>query len=466
MTATLSDNRSERLPLALCLGFGVGTIGVSIMLNTVTAYFPAFLTTVLGRSPEIAGYLLMASKLYDAFADVAVGSMSDRTRSRWGRRRPYLLAGAFVSALSFLMIFMPPQLSDTAVTLYMLAALVLYSTGYSLFNVPYIAMPSEMTSSMYERSRLLSFRTVFVSIGQLAAIAGTASIISWGGGGARGYMIMGLVMALVILTTMSACFFGTASARQIQAKEGGERVDGSQLRLMLRNRPFVLLVGAKIFQFLAFASSATTSLLFMLNVLHVGYLGQMYFAITANLVVAGSMPAWLWLERLLGKRNAYMVGIACMCVVSLSWMLTGAGISTLDLVLRAVIAGFGSGGMLLLSNSMLGDTLAYDRELTGRTREGLLSSVIAVIEKTSFAAGAAVIGVLLNLANYVPTRDGRLIEQPQSATDALYISFAVLPAVMFVANAVCIYFYPLGSRRGITPASSGLSGAAPRSGLR
>src|SRR5690606_11871394 len=102
-----TNDPSQRLPLALCLGFGVGTVGVSIMLNTVTAFFPAFLTTVLGKSPEIAGYLLMASKLYDAFADVVVGSMSDKTRSRWGRRRPYLLAGAFVSAISFLMIFAP-----------------------------------------------------------------------------------------------------------------------------------------------------------------------------------------------------------------------------------------------------------------------------------------------------------------------------------------------------------------------
>ena len=81
----LSDSR---VPLPVCLGFGIGTVGVSIMLNGVTAYLPAFMSTVLGKDAATAGYLLMLSKLYDAFADVAIGHLSDRTRSRWGRRRP------------------------------------------------------------------------------------------------------------------------------------------------------------------------------------------------------------------------------------------------------------------------------------------------------------------------------------------------------------------------------------------
>jgi GPH family glycoside/pentoside/hexuronide:cation symporter len=446
-SATITGASADRLPVKLCLGFGVGTVGVSIMLNTVTAYFPAFCSTVLGKSPEIAGYLLMISKLYDVLADIAVGMMSDRTRSRWGRRRPYLLAGALVSALSFLMIFAPPEMSDSAITLYMLAALVLYSTGYSLFNVPYMTMPSEMTGARYERSRLLSFRTVFVSIGQLLAVAATASIISAGGGGRTGYMVMGAVMAIIIFSAMVACFFGTAKARQLEATRPEIHADAGQLRLLLRNRPFMLLVAAKIFQFLAFASTATTTLLFMLNVLGVGYTGQMIYSMSANLVVAISMPLWLWLERRFGKRNAYLLGIAVMCAVSLSWLATGNDVSTVELLVRGVIFGFGSGGMILLSISMLGDTMAYDRELTGQGREGLLSSVIAMIEKISFAGGVAVVGYYLKTAHYVPTRNGALVEQPASAVAALYLCYALLPVGLFLMNALCIWFYTLGGRQ-------------------
>jgi GPH family glycoside/pentoside/hexuronide:cation symporter len=204
---------------------------------------------------------------------------------------------------------------------------------------------------------------------------------------------------------------------------------------------------AKTFQFLSFSSTATTSLLFMLNVLHIGYGGQIQLAITQNIAGAVSMPAWLWLERLMGKRNAYMVGILLMCLTSASWLLIGpGGIGLFSLILRGVAGGVGSGGMILLSMSMLSDTLAYDRDLTGEQREGLLSSVTAVIEKTSFALGVAVIGVFLSLAHYMPTKNGALVQQSHTTITALYVSFALAPIALFICNAVCIGFYTIGGR--------------------
>jgi GPH family glycoside/pentoside/hexuronide:cation symporter len=96
------------------------------MLNAVTTYYPVLMTTVLGQSPQLAGLLMMLSKLYDAVMDIVIGSLSDRTRSRWGRRRPYLLAGAVVSAVSFFLIFSPPVLGSVALVAYMMGALILY----------------------------------------------------------------------------------------------------------------------------------------------------------------------------------------------------------------------------------------------------------------------------------------------------------------------------------------------------
>lgn len=435
--------RDDRLGIGTCLGFGVGTVGVSIMLNTVTAYFPAFMSTVLGQSPEIAGYLLMASKLFDAFADVAIGRMSDRTRSRWGRRRPYLLAGAIISAASFLMLFAPPALSEGALIAYMAAGLILYSAGYSLFNVPYMTMPSEMTEGFHERTRLLSFRTVFVSAGQLLALAVTAALISRGGGGAGGYATMGLVMAIIILSTMTATFLATARAPAVERTNTKPRLAGGQIALLVRNRPFMLLAGAKVFQFLAFASIATTGLLFMLNVLSVGYDGQIVLAVSQNIAMALSMPLWVRLGRRIGKRSTYLVGVLLFCIAAASWLLAARGIGTTGLLWRGILSGVGSGSLILMSVSMLGDTMAYDRALTGLHREGLLSSIIAVIEKTAFALGVAIVGLLLHLAGYVPTFGGKIVEQPESAVRALYLGYAGIPLLMFVANGLFLYFYDL-----------------------
>jgi GPH family glycoside/pentoside/hexuronide:cation symporter len=443
----LAAPAAARLTIATCLGFGVGTVGVSIMLNAVTSYFQPFMTTVLGQSPVIAGYLLTGSKLYDAIADLVIGRLSDRTRSRWGRRRPYLLAGAAVSSASFLMIFSPPVLSHSALAFYMAAALVLYSTGYSLFNVPYMTMPSEMTDGYHERTRLISFRMVFVVIGQLLALAATGELIEHGGGGGPGYATMGLVMAIIILAAMTASFFGTARARQIGRSHATPRLPGGEIALLLRNRPFVLLAWAKVFQFLGFSSVGATGVLFLLNVAHAGYEGFIQFAVSQNLATFVSLPVWVRLGRRIGKRRTYLCGATLFCLGAISWLSVGSSVSTLGIWLRGGLGGLGSGGMLLMAISMLADTMAYDRRLTHLHREGILSAIIAFIEKTAAALGALVVGELLGLAHYIPTVGGQLVAQPATAIRALYIAYSVIPAVLFAGNALCIYFYDLDEKK-------------------
>lgn len=446
MTATRSETR---LSIGTCLGFSVGTVGVSIMLNTVTSFYPAFMSTVLGQSPEIVGYLLMISKLADAVIDVMVGSMSDNARTRWGRRKPFLLAGGLLSAVSFLMLFAPPVLGQNALMAWMIAALLIYSTAYSLFNVPYMALPSELTDGFHERTRLISFRTVFVSIGQVLALAGTAALVQSGGAGRGGYATMALVMALIIGGAMTA----TALSIPVRhAPEGMQRAKShmpnmAQLRAIAANRPFMMLLGAKVFQFLSFASVASTMLLFMLNVVGIGYDGQIVLAMTQNLVTALAMPLWVWTGKRIGKRRTYLIGVVLFCAGALSWLLADQSISTIGIVARGIVSGLGSGALILMSISMLGDTQAYDRFLTGEAREGLLSSAIAVVEKVSFALGVAVLGVFLRWLNYVPTTGGQIIQQPASAILALKLGFAVIPAVMFTINGIFLWFYDLDENK-------------------
>lgn len=436
---------SARLPMKTCLGFGIGTVGVSIMLNAVTAYYPAFMTTVLGQSPEIAGYLMMGAKLYDAVVDMIIGSMSDKSRSKWGRRRPFMLMGAILSAASFLMLFAPPALGQGALIAYMIAAQVIYSTAYSLFAVPYMALPAELTEGFAERTRLLSFRTVFVSIGQMLATAGTAAIIKAGGAGGPAYATMGLVMALVIFGAMTATVLSVPAthAEEAHANAPPPLSLPRQIALMGRNRPYMLLLGAKVFQFLAFASIGSCGLLYLLNVLGVGYGGQILLTSVQNIVTALSMPVWVWSGKKIGKRGTYLIGVFIFCATALSWLAAPHGVANAGLIARGIASGFGSGALILMSISMLGDTMVYDRAITGMGREGLLSSTAAVLEKASFALGVAVLGVFLRAAHYIPTMGGKLVTQPPSAIFALTMGYAVIPAAMFVVNGVFLYLYDL-----------------------
>ncbi|PNU06843.1 MFS transporter [Novosphingobium guangzhouense] len=433
----------KRLGMGICLGFGVGTVGVSIMLNTVTTYFPALMSTVLGQSPEIAGYLLMISKLADAVIDVVIGSLSDRARTRWGRRKPFLAAGALLSAVSFVMLFAPPVMGQDALLVWMIAALVIYSTAYSLFNVPYMALPAELTDGFHERTRLIGFRTVFVSIGQLLAMAGTAWLIQSGGAGRAGFATMGLVMALIIGGAMTATALSVPVQHGTQPATGKHLPGFAQMRAIARNRPFMMLLGAKVFQFLSFASVASTMLLYMLNVVGVGYTGQIVMAVTQNVVTALAMPLWVWSGKTIGKRRTYLCGVVIFCLTTLSWLLADDTITTVGIMVRAVGGGLGSGAIILMSISMLGDTQAYDRVLTGEAREGLLSSAIAVVEKVSFALGVAVLGVFLHALGYVPTTGGAIVKQPESAMLALKVGFAVIPSIMFTINGLFLWAYDL-----------------------
>lgn len=441
-----AERDDGRLPLPLCLGFGVGSFGIAILLNVVTVLFPAMMTTVLGQSAAVAGLLLTFSKLYDAGADLGIGVMSDRTRSRWGRRRPYLLAGAIVSALSFLMIFIPPDIGGTAMLVWMAVALVVYSTGYSLFAVPYVAMAGEMTDGYHERTRLLSFRTFFVSFGQIAASAGAAAIIGWFGGGSLGYAVMGAVTGGLLCLSMLACFFGTRRARVAQAAPRAHFTRREMVATLASNRPFVILMGVKLSQYAAIAMISTTKVLFLLNVVKVGYAGLVNLTLVQNLVSLLAIPMWVWLGRRLGKRPAYLLATGLLALVYLSWFFTDASISMPEIWARGALNGVAAAGTTLLSIAMLPDVMEYDRLRTGLRREGVFSSIYTLVEKLGYAIGAGVIGVVLAASGFISTVQGKLVAQPESATIALYAGASLIPAALILAGWLLMLRYPLDEK--------------------
>jgi glycoside/pentoside/hexuronide:cation symporter, GPH family len=434
---------AERLPLAICVGFGIGSLGISILLNVVTTFFPVLMTTVLGQSAAVAGALLTISKLYDILADIVIGAVSDRTRSRWGRRRPYLLAGAVIASLSLVMIFMPPSLGDDALLIYMGAGLILYSTGYALFAIPYMAMSGEMTDGYHERTRLFSFRAFFAAAGQILSSAGTAWLIQRVGGGSHGYAVMGAGAASVLFAAMVLCFIGTAKARRAEAAPRSHVPRLQQLRSLLDNRPFVLLMLIKINQFMAIAAVGTTKLLFLLNVLHIGYTGLVHLTLVQNVVAAATVPAWVWFARRVGKRQAYLCATGLLCFVYLSWVLTGDGVPIEMVWLRGALNGLAATGTTLMSAAMLPDVMEFDRIRTGHRREGVFSSIYTIVEKVGYAIGPGLIGALLATSGFIATTQGRLVEQPESAIRALYFCFAVLPAGVVAISFVLMLFYRL-----------------------
>jgi GPH family glycoside/pentoside/hexuronide:cation symporter len=433
---------ASELPLSVSLSFGVGTIGTAVLLNTVTVYLPAFFATVLGRSAGLAGLLLTISKLYDIFCDIAIGLASDRTRTRLGRRRPYMLAGAIVGTLAFCKIFSPPDVSPDMMVWQMALLLLLYSTGYSLFNVPYLALPPEIAPSYHSRTRLMSYRTFFVAVGQVIALSASGWILQRLGGNRHGYAVMGYLLAAVVLVTELGTVAGLRETACVQEATSARDMLAS-LRAVLHNRPFGILMAAKFAQLLGVASAISMILLFMLNVLKVGYAGQAYFSLMQNVAIAVSMPGWVRAARLFGKRGCAVAAVIVYGASSLSWLLAGTGEAMALILVRAAFMGISAGGILLMGASMLPDTMDFDLRTTGMRREGAYSSAYAVVEKTGFAIGPGLVGLYLARSGYVPTVFGHLVQQPASARAAMYVGTAVLPAVFMAVSLVFLCLYRL-----------------------
>jgi GPH family glycoside/pentoside/hexuronide:cation symporter len=430
---------NERVPLALALGWGVGTLAPSVLFNTTAFLLMRYLTDYLGVAAATAGVLLTVAKLYDIVINPAMGHLSDRSRSSAGRRRPWLLLGALLAALGFLGLFAAP---GTPGVVFVLAMLLLYSTGYTVFNVPYMAMPAEIAGSYHERSRLMSFRVYAIAIGTFVGGALAPLLVEWFGGGVGGHRGMAWVLATIVLASAAACFVATRNAPATEPSRAPAPGWRERVALIVGNRPFALLLLTKLLQLFAIAASQATMAYFVVRVLGYTYRELGYYALVGAAAIFITQPLWLRLSRRVGKSHAYAWAATGYALVTLSWLLAGAGEPALTFYARAAVAGALSGGLLLMGQSLLPDTIEYDYLRSGLRREGLFAGLYSMAEKLAGAIGAAVTATLLGALGYVASR-GQPVEQPESAILGIYLCVAVVPALAMLASCLALARYDL-----------------------
>ncbi|UVO50494.1 MFS transporter [Sphingomonas sp. SUN019] len=439
------DGAEPRLSRGAMIAWGVGTLGPVTVLTATNALLLRFLTDNYGLAAGMAATLIAVSKFYDAFADVAMGIASDRTKSRWGRRRPYLIGGAVLLAISLLAIFAAPSFAgETARIAYMALILIFYATAYTVFNVPYMAMPGEMTRNYHERTELMRWRVYGVGLAIIIASAAGPKLLDWFGGGEDAYAKMALVFVPIVIGAGMIAFFGTAHAPSTERTAMHHGI-GEQIRSAAANRPFVVLV---IVKFITLMSLGTQSIFpfFFQRILGVsnGVLGTYFLCQSAMFLIAPSL--WLWCSKRIGKKRTFLVALAISLPVWLSWMLAAQGEPLWMVYLRGVVIGISGSGVILMGQSMLPDTMEYDYRRTGLRREGVFAALYTTVEKFSGAIGVALVGALLGAYGYVQSRGGA-IAQPESALWAIRIAMAYVPAAITLAGMTALAFYDLEERK-------------------
>lgn len=436
MTSTSNDHRVST-GLKAAWGFGsVGTVTV-LTINSLLLLF--FMTSVLGLAPALAGSLLFGAKLIDAIAAPVLGGISDSWQGRMGRRAPFLLAGAFTSALGVALVFNPPAAFGTILPTWILTCLIIIALGYTLFNVPYMAMPAEMTDLPVERTSIMSWRIIFISFGGL--ITGLAPQTATAlGGGRTGYGAVGLILASVVLVAMLCTF---AAARRTRQVASGAQVGGFKRYLVvLQNRPFMLIIAAKICQLVGLASLTASILFLMKNVLLQPESTVGYYVMASTVATLATMPIWVRLGRHFSKRTLYIAACLLFACLSSSWLLAGAHEPLPLVLLRGFLSGVFSGGLLLMGQSLLPDAIDQDCRKSGIRREGVYAGAYSFVEKASMAFGPLLIGLILQAFHFKPSL-GKAVAQPAEALTGIYIGVAVVPAILYAVSIIPLLYFRL-----------------------
>lgn len=414
----------------LCLAYGAGSIGAGIFSTIPGLLLLFYLTDTLGVGAGLAGLAVLIPKLWDIATDPVVGAWSDRTRTKWGRRRPFLLAGALTLPACFVGLFMAPIGAPMAAFAWVLGFFCLAATAFTLFQVPYAAMPTEMSADYHERTTLVAYRMAFVTIGILAAGALAPMIIKKMGGGAVGYAWMAGILAAATLVAMLVAFFGTRSAVQTSDDGAGESIGlREQVAVAVADRAYRILWSAYALQCVALGAVLAAVPYFVRYTLGAGEeaVTLLFVCLVGPAIV--TMPLWTAVSRRLGKRAGYLIAAGIFAVMAASLILAGPG--RLAIVGAQVgLLGVGFAGLQVFPFALLPELIDADAARTGRRREGVFTGLWYVGEKGGFALGAWLVSGMLAASGFVERTAGTVVVQPATALLGVHLATSLAPAVL------------------------------------
>ena len=419
----------------------LGTGGFSTLPGLVLVYY---LTDTLGIAALAAGALVAVAKIWDVVIDPVIGARSDRSLAVTGSRRRFMVLGALLLPLFFMLTFaVPPALGSAASWVWVLVAFTAAATAFSLFQVPYIALPAELTGDYDQRTRLVSVRVVVLTVAILLFGAGGPALRELGGADEHlGYLIMAVVAGLVIGAGLFVASFVAAKRQTTDAPAVSiAQSFRSGVAVLRRSQPFRALLGAFALQGLATGLMLAGAQYVATWVLESqAAVTLLFIALIAPAILFA--PVWQAVARRVGKERAFVAASLLFAVAALA--LTGLLAAPGDWVyLPVALAGAGYAGMQSLPLSMLPDVISTDAVRHGGSAAGTFGGVWTAGETTGMALGATALTVALAVTGYVDSVAGETVIQPAAAVAGIVVSFSIVPAALIVLSLWAFSRYPL-----------------------
>ena len=459
---TMKTFAKGRLSFWMKLLYGSGDWGISSVGMMRSIFYAIYLTDVVGLEPRLASFGALVGIVWDAINDPIIGILSDRLRTRWGRRRPFLLWFAIPFGLSFIILWSAPDWeSQTALLIYVTLSFMLADTLQTLISVPFLSLTPELTPDYDERTTLTSFRSLFQLMGALSVVVAAPAIVDMvlasGGTQQQGFVLVGAIfgsIGAIPLLLLGIFIRETSMPEQQQSMPFRET-----LSVAWENIPFRFAVGIHMLNWSAVDMVAITFPYFLLYWVAQGDLlasirifgfdlayESAFFGILMSVCIL-FVPFWLWLSRIRNKREAYIVGMVFWVTVALMIYTIQPG-QTAYLLVIAALAGIGVSAAYVLPDSMFADVIEWDELRTGRRQEGIFYGIRTLIRKLT---GALVIFITLQAlgwAGYQSPPEG-VTQFVQSAPVLEMIRLLVSPfgATILFGTIIFAWLFPLSREK-------------------
>jgi glycoside/pentoside/hexuronide:cation symporter, GPH family len=430
----------EKISRKVKIGFGAGEFSSSIFFTITSFWLLNFLTDEVGLSAALAGSALLVGKIWDAVIDPFIGQLSDHTRSRWGRRRPYILFFTIPFGLAFVLMFRNPGITaQTGKFWWAMLTYMFFCTVYSFTNIPYNALLPEISQDYNERTNISGYKQVFAVIGTILGAGAALPIMAMFASKTAGFIGMSAIFGFLAALSLLFTFFSVREPKNFIETQGENLL--RSLKDVFTNKPYMLLLTAW------FSNSAAVAVMEAMLIYYYKYIFQAEGAVTLAMitllvVTIASIPFWVWLAKRVSKKTTYILGmtITLLSVVAFGFTADKLG-QTLALGIM-VVAGFGFSSHYVLPWSMAPDTIEYGYARAGVRREGVYYSIWTFVIALGGALAGFLVGQSLALFGYVPNA-------VQSANSVLGIRILIgpLPAILILLANLALAFYPLDKKR-------------------
>jgi sugar (glycoside-pentoside-hexuronide) transporter len=419
--------------------YGAGELS-GCLSNTIIGFFYLYyLTDIVKLQPALAGIAILIGKLWDSFADPLFGSISDRTKSRWGRRRVYLLLGTLPLGFSFFLLWiLSPHWSQTQMFLYATISYIFHMTSLTAIVIPYQTLTAEMSSDYDERTSLIGFRMAFNVVGSLSGVVIPKIITGGFSTPQSGFFIMGIVFAFIL---GSAPFFPFMGCREnLSANNKNTPLSlKDNLKEIWNNKPFKWILVMFLFTWTAINLLQTMFIYFFKYWMN---MENSFNTIIAVIFITSALfiPLWVKLSKSRGKRITYIIGVGFLGICIISIIFFNAKMTTAIYVM-AIFIGIGMAAAHVMPHTIIPDSIDYGEYLTGERHEGLYFGFLTFVQKVGTAAAIGFSGIVLQYAGY-----NAGAQQSSTVLWTIRILFGPVPGIFLIIGIICIYFYPIDKK--------------------